>query len=88
MRNYRPGGFRVTTEGSEMSTAQLRNEGYDAARRLDFAEAARLYNAAADAYPMTGSLAKKDIAKLRMWASTYTQAAEYEAKRALSKDVA
>jgi len=54
-----------------MNTAQLRSQARDAAQRLDWAEAARLFDAAADAYkPMPGratfgALAEKDIASLR-----------------------
>jgi hypothetical protein len=59
------------------TTGTLRNQAYDAAVRLDYANAARLYNAAADAYPKTGTLAKRHIAKLRMFASQYAQGAEY-----------
>ncbi len=64
-----------------MNTATLRNMGYDAARRGDVAEAARLYQAALDAYPVkVGALAKKDMNALRFLASNYHQAAEYAKK--------
>ena len=54
-----------------MNTAQLRTAASDASDRLDWAEAARLFDAAADTYkPMPGratfgALAEKDIASLR-----------------------
>lgn len=58
-----------------MNTAQLRTAARDAANRLDWAEAARLFDAAADAYPMGhgrttfSALAEGDIASLRQRAS-------------------
>ena len=56
--------------------------GYDAARAGNVAEAARLYQAALDAYPVkVGALARKDMNALRVLISNYSQAAEYAKKR-------
>ena len=61
-----------------LNTATLRAMGYDAARVGNVAEAARLYQAAIDAYPVkVGALANKDLSALRVLASNYRQAADY-----------
>lgn len=62
-----------------MTTAQLRALGYDAARACNWAEAARLYQEAADAYPMplVGAMAKADHKRLLTFAAEYRRAAEY-----------
>lgn len=66
-----------TNQENNMNTATLRALGYDAARAGNVAEAARLYQAALEAYPVkVGALAKKDMLALRILVSTYTQAAD------------
>ena len=59
-------------------TATFRAQGYDAARRGDFEEATRLYQAALRAYPDTkGQLAKRDRARLGVIIANYQEAAIY-----------
>lgn len=53
---------------------------YYAGRRGDYAEAARLYDAAADAHPKTGKGSRVNVAKMRADASAYRRAAAYRAE--------
>jgi hypothetical protein len=62
------------------TTAQLRTAAAEAITRRDFAEAARLFDQAADAYPLAkGALGQADIAHLRRRAEQARQCAEAEA---------
>ena len=71
---------------STTNSATYRAQGYDAGRAGDYAEAARLYQLAADAYPIkTGALAKRDIDQLRGMAASYRAGAEYKAKLAATQ---
>ena len=66
----------------ELTTANLRNMAYDASVAGNMAEAARLYKAAADAYPVRkGALAKADIARLERYAECHRLSAEHEASQ-------
>ena len=66
----------------KLNTANLRNLAYDASVAGNMAEAARLYKAAADAYPVRkGALAKADIARLERYAECHRLSAEHEASK-------
>lgn len=65
-----------------MSTSELRTLAREAEARLDWAEAARLYSEAAEAYPRhypkLGELAEADIARLLASAAECAHAARHE----------
>lgn len=78
MPSYSGSGSSLAEKGiTEMTTATLRNQAYEATRRLEWSLAAELYDRAADLYPaQVGQLAKADIANLRQRAAELRRFAE------------